>query len=379
MIKRTIFLRIRQFGTAFLISGLLFGLSACGSKEDTSSNNQKTSTTFRSDTATVETAQVEGKSFRRSFNVTGTLVAKQRAELRTEVDGRIIHVTVDIGDHVHKGQVLLQIRQVDYKLAVEQAEANFKRAQAQYKNAKQEKQRIDGLFKAGSATAQQKDQADAAYQQASAGLMQAKAARDDAKQKLDDTTIRAPFSGYITKRNLLPGEYATVADPAFEVTDLSVLEAEMDVPEKYAGSIPLGLPVKIAFQNQFKSVDGKVTQVNPSIDTASRTFTVKIRVDNSHNSIPAGMFCTADFELPELKNQPAVPEEALDEQEGRSIVWVIKDGKAYSQEVEEGQRNGKWVMIDKGLKIGQEIAVSGKSVLINGYPVQMKRDTSGNS
>ena len=378
MIKRTRFLRIRQFGTTLLLAGLLFGLSACGSKKEDSSNNQQT-TAFRSDTATVGTAQVKGKSFRRKFNVTGTLVAKKRAELRTQVGGRITHVYVDIGDHVHKGDLLLQIRQVDYKLALEQAQANLSRAQAQYKNAKQNKTRIDGLYKAGSATAQQKDQADAAYEQAKAGLMQAKAARDNAKQKLDDTTIRAPFDGYITKRLMLPGEFASVGESALEIKDLSVLEAEMDVPERYSGSVPKGLPVQLTFLNQYKPITGKVSQVNPSIDTSSRTFMVKIRVDNRNNRIPAGMFCSANFDLPALKNQPAIPQDAIDQQEGRSIVWVIRNGKAYSQEIQEGQSSGNWVMINNGLKIGETVAVSGKSILIDGYPVNTKPDTSGNS
>ncbi len=375
MTNRKLFSRFRQFGSVLVISGLLLGLAACGSnKADSNSSQQESGSAFRQDTAVVETAEVQGRDFQRSLQATGTLVARERAELRTQVEGNVTKVNVDIGDYVHKGQKLLQIRQVDYKLALEQAEANLSRAQATYNNAKQERDRIKNLYQAGSATSQQNDQTESAYEQAVAGLKQARAARDNAKQKLDDTVINAPYSGFITKRSFLAGDFARIGDPAFEITDLSVLEAEMDVPERYAGSIPKGLPVMISFQASFKPLQGKVSAVNPSIDTQTRTFTVKVTVDNNKFTVPAGMFCTANFNLPVMKNQPSVPKDAINQQEGRSIVWIISGGKAHEQEVTEGVTDGDWVMIDNGVKIGDTVAVSGTSILIDGYPVHVKKN-----
>jgi len=375
MTNRKHFSGLRQYGSALVISGLLLGLTACGNnKADNKSTQQGSETAFRQDTAEVETAEVQGRDFQRSLQATGTLVARERAELRTQVEGKVTKVNVDIGDYVHKGEKLLQIRQVDYKLALEQAEANLSHAQATYDNAKQERDRIKNLYQAGSATAQQNDQAESSYQQAVASLKQAQAARDNAQQKLDDTVIIAPYSGFITKRDFLAGDFARIGDPAFEITDLAVLEAEMDIPERYAGSIPKGLPVTISFQANFKPLQGKVSAVNPSIDTQTRTFTVKVTVDNNKFTVPTGMFCTADFNLPVIKNQPAVPKDAINQQEGRSIVWIIKDGKAHEQEITEGVTNGDWVMIDNGVKIGDTVAISGTSILIDGYPVHVKKN-----
>jgi len=360
---------------------ILLLFNACGSKQASNPNTNGTSTSqdnFRSDTATVQTTEVQPHSFTREITSTGNLVAKQHAQLRTLVPGKITEVNMDIGDHVKKGEVLLQIRKRDYQLALEQAEASLAQARARYDNAKREYNRIKNLYQAGSASEQQRDQSESSYQQAEAALKQAKAARDDAQQKLDDTTIRAPYEGVITSRYVMEGEYANTGEPAFEITDLSVLEAEMDIPERYAGSIPKGLKAKLTFTANFQTYNGVVSHVNPSIDPSTGTFTIKVKVKNPDYTLPSGLFCTSSLELPTFKDQPAVPEEALNEDEGQAIVWVIKDGKAQKRQVTKGVTQGNWVMIDSGLKIGEQVAVSGTSTLIDGYPVKSQGSNTSN-
>lgn len=377
----TIIHRIRNRIIPLVVGSAILLLGGCGSgsKPNGTSSDPTASqqNTFRPDTATVQTAQVQPRNFTREIESTGTLVARQHAQLRTLVPGKIIKVNVDIGDYVKKGQILLRIRPRDYQLALEQAEATLARAQAQYNNAKQDYDRIKNLYQAGSATGQQRDQAEAGYQQADASLKQAKAARDDAQQKLEDTIIRAPYSGFITHRYVMEGGFANMGQEAFDITDLSVLEAEMNIPERYAGAIPRGLKVTISFLSNFQPVEGIVSHVNPSIDTSTRTFAIKVRVKNPGFKLPDGLFCTGDFKLPVLKDQPAVPKDALSEQQGQTIVWVIKNGKAHQRQVTKGITEGNWVMIDSGLNIGEKVAVSGTSVLIDGYPVktQIKSDS----
>lgn len=367
-------MRINIFTVAISLTVLL--MSGCSSKKSSTGSSKATTeqNSFRPDTATVQTAEVQARDFSRSLQSTGTLVARQHAELRALVPGKVTHVNVDIGDHVKKGEVLLQIRKIDYNLALEQAEANLARAKASFDNAKQDYNRIKNLYQAGSATAQQRDQAQAGYEEADAALKQAQAARDNAKQKLDDTTIRAPYNGFITHRYMMEGEYANVAQPAFDITDLSVLEAEMDLPEEYAGTVPVGLKVRISFLSGFAPVEGVVSRVNPSINTDTRTFEIKVRVNNSDFKLPDGLFCTGVFNLSTLKNQPSIPKDAITEHEGQTIVWVIKNGKAHMQNISEGPTNGDYVMIENGLKIGEQVATSGTSILIDGYPVKVSND-----
>lgn len=358
-----------------IFATMLF-LSGCSSKKNANGQTSARKNAFRPDTVEVQATKVQARNFTRTIRSTGTLVAKHHAQLRFMVPGIITKINADIGDYAKKGTVLLQIRKIDYKLALEQAKANYARAKASFENARQNYHRIANLYKAGSATSQQRDQAKAGYDEARAALQQSKAAMDDAQQKLDDTTIRAPYNGYVTHRYDMVGEYANVAQPAFDFTDLSVLEAEMDLPERYAGSVPVGLKAKISFLSGFAPVEGVVTRVNPSINTDTRTFEIKVQVQNPKFTLPNGLFCTGTFVLPELKNKPAIPKEAISQLHGQSIVWVIKNGRAHLQQVTAGATNGNWVMIDSGLKIGEMVATSGTTVLINNYPVKIESSST---
>ncbi|HYW34381.1 MAG TPA: hypothetical protein VE868_03140, partial [Balneolaceae bacterium] len=82
-----------------------------------------------------------------------------------------------------------------------------------------------------------------------------------------------------------------------------------------------------------------------------------------------GLFFKSILKLPRMKNQPAVPVGAVRTNQGQNILWVIKDGKAHRQVVQQGPQNGDWVMIRRGVNIGQTVAVGGVGSLIDGYPV----------
>jgi membrane fusion protein (multidrug efflux system) len=349
---------------------LTAGLMACNSGN--SQNNQKSttdSTNFRPDTIPVKVTQVRSKDFVQTLQATGTLDARQQATVRTKISGEIQHVYVDIGDKVQKGKLLMKIDPRDFELKLQKAKAELAHAKATLSNSKKEMKRMQGLYKAGSATEQNRDKAATAYRQAQAVYQEKLAAKNIAQQQLDYTSIQAPFSGIVTKRNFKQGDYASTGQPAVQITNLSVMEAKMNIPARYAGDIKKGVPVTLHFQSQLKAEQGKVTAINPRIDTDSRTFLVKVTVKNPDQTLPDGLFFKADFQLPELEGKPAVPEKVVQKNHGQNILWIIKHGKAHRQVVEPGPQKGNWVMIRQGAQVGETVAVSGVSSLIDGYPV----------
>lgn len=320
-------------------------------------------------TQKVRTETVVLNDFQSSLQATGTLVPRQHAVIRALVGGDITSLPVDIGSKVQKGQLLFEIRKVDYQLDLEQAEANRARAEVMVKDREREKNRIDNLFKEGSATEQMRDQAASGYEEALAALKQAEAARDRASQMLSDCSISAPYNGVITARYFQQGEYARAGDNVVEIMDLSVLNAEMEIPEPYAGKIQSGQPVTISFLSEFHPVTGKVVAINPKISTTNRTFLVKVTVNNNDGLLHAGLFCTAVFKLPVKKNSPSVSAEAIIRDEGRSTVWVVSHGKVYSREVQEGAKMNSKIMILKGLAPGEKVVVSGYGGLSEGASI----------
>jgi len=353
---------------------LLFLLFFTGCGNDSDAVN--TTVREKAGPRTVKTATVILKDVQPSAQATGTMVPRHHAELHALVDGKIEKLPVDIGDKVAKGQLLFRIRTVDYHLALQQAEANLARAQIIVKDRKREKERMQNLIEAGSATEQMRDQAITAYEEAQAAFRQAQAARDTARQFLTDCTIIAPYDGVVTARFLEEGEYVKKGNKVLEIMDITALNAELELPERYAGEIAPGLPVNLSFSSRMDSITGNVVAVNPKVDILNRTFLVKVAVNNRDGKLHAGLFCSASFKLPLKKDQMAIPNVALSRDRGRSTVWIIEDGKAHSRKVREGGSLNGWVWILDGLKSGDVVVTEGSGGLIEGTDVTVSEQKS---
>jgi RND family efflux transporter MFP subunit len=324
----------------------------------------------------VATAKVALRDFQYSVQASGTLVARRQTKLNALVDGQIDRIPVDIGSRITKGQLLFRIREVDYNLAYRQAEANLTRTKVILKDRTREKNRMQNLFKAGSATQQSCDRAITAYEEAEAALAQARVARDITRQALTDCTIFAPYDGVVTARYLEEGEYAKRGTSLIEIIDLSTLNAELELPERYAGKMFTGLPVTLSVNSRSDSIKGAIVAVNPKVSVLNRTFLVKVAVNNQDGALQAGLFCSALFHMPIQKNQMAVPFSAITRDEGRTTIWIVKDDKAYSRIVHEGGINGDWVRILDGVTQGEEFITGGTSGLIDGVTVSVTNQAS---
>lgn len=321
----------------------------------------------------VKTVTVALRDVQPSVQATGTLIPQRYAKLHALVDGKIEKLPVDIGEPVRKGQVLFQTRIVDYRLALQQAEANLSRTRVLVKDRKREKNRMQNLFEAGSATEQMRDQAITAYEEAEATLKQAQAARETARQFLNDCTVTAPYNGVVTARYIEKGEYVKKGIQVAEIMDLTILNAEMELPERYAGKVPSGLPIFLSFSTRPESITGKIVAVNPKVDTLNRTFLVKVAVGNRDGKLQAGLFCSANFKLPLIKDQMTIPTAALSRDEGRSTVWIIENGKAHMRNVREGGSLDGWVWILDGLKPGDKVVTEGAGGLTEGAKVAISK------
>jgi RND family efflux transporter MFP subunit len=317
----------------------------------------------------VKVAQVEKRDFQPTVKTTGTLVPERHADLHALVSGKIAELPVDVGSRVRQGDLLFKVRTVDYALALQRAEANLTGAEVAVSAALREKERLDNLFAEGSATDQMRDQAATDYDRALAAREQAGAARDQAKQALEDCTLRAPYDGVVTARFLEPGEYVGPGDRVLEIMDLSLLHAELELPERYAGLIPLGSAVSLGLQHRGSVIEGEVSRIHPTIDTRTRTFVVEVEVDNSDGALQAGLFCSASFPLPAQVDQLAVRGDALVRDEGRTTVWIVEEGVVSSREVVEGPAIDGWVLVRSGLAPGDVVVIEGSGGLIEGGAV----------
>ena len=371
----------------------------------------------------VEVASVVRRDFNRTLQSTGSLIAKDRARLRALVEGPLEAVFVDIGDSVQRGQALFQTRPVDSRLGVEAAEAALRtsraslkellawrrseeidvlraeatRSEAEYQRLRNERDRAASLLERGAISTSEWEQARTVFETAEAMLeisrerlliaetgptkeaievvenrvTEKEVALAQAQQRLDDTSVKAPFNGIITGKRLNSGDFVKRGDEVLEITDLSSLEAEMKTPERYASLMKVGIPVTLSIESLLTERKGQITAVNESIDLNTRTFLVKVRIDNRDHSIKAGTFFTGVFQLPPVRDSIAIPTAALRQEGGRSLVWVAEDGRARQLIVVAGEQDDDYVQIRSGLSGDEKVVIVGAGALSEGDPLQI--------
>ncbi len=320
----------------------------------------------------VELVAATRRDFRPTLEATGTLRAAREAEMRALSEGQLEAVPVDVGSRVRAGQTVFQVRPTEYRLDLQQADAAVVSAQVALKEARRERERMEGLAREGSATGQMLDQAVAAAERAEAMLGETQARRDAAKQRLADTTGPAPYDGVITARMLQRGEFVGRGAPVVKIADLSTLHGEFEVPERLAGALAPGMKADLVVRTTGEPLEGAIIAVNPSIDSANRTFMVKVSIPNPGLRLQAGLFATARFELPPRLGSVAVPSAAVIRDEGRSFVWIVDGGHAKTLPIREGLADGEWVEVVEGIAPGQAVVTTGAGGLVAGAQVAVK-------
>lgn len=405
----------------FIVPLVLFAVG-CGSRDDSVKASAATSSRgleYRE----VVVAPVVKRDFERTFRLTGSLHAKEQARLRALVDGPLEVVLVDIGDYVEKGAVLARTRPVDARLALGITEAAFEVAKAEwiglkawrrdeemaiqrarvqetsadFERLKHDELRAAELHKSGDMPSSyvEKARADARMAAAKmeitkqelkvsesgpslahsnvveAKMSQARAAMSQARQRLEDTELRAPFPGTVTFKAKRTGDFAMRGEEVLELTNVLLLEAEFDVPERFSAVVLPGLPVDITITSAEFKTTGSVASVNQTVDARTRTFLIKVRVENPDSTIKAGAFCVGQLSLPAVRNALAIPVKGLQAQEGRSYVWTVKDNVASQRFVRTGESDADFVEVLDGLNVDDVVVVQGAGALVGGDVVKV--------
>jgi RND family efflux transporter MFP subunit len=283
------------------------------------------------------------------------------------------------------------------------ARANYESAQAQARMAAADAKRYENLVATGDVsrsayekarTAQEtaEAQANAARQQYEAALnaaRQSHAAVETSQGSLDgvraqlaqaekalaDTTIRAPYDGYITARPVAAGVYVALSNKIATIMKIGVLKLQLQTPEQRAAQVKPGMPVTArvsAFPD--REFTGKVTAVNPSVDPGSRSFILEARFDNPGALLRPGMFATAHVLLSGGENAVFVPRIAVirDKTTDSFQLYVVENGTAHLRVVVLGDADGDMVRTTGGLSGGETVVASRQGELFDGAAVEVK-------
>jgi len=300
---------------------------------------------------------------------TGTVRAAQSAQLSSQVMGTITRVNVHEGEAVRRGQVLITIDEAQPRAAYQSATAGVQASQqsiaaadADYALAQSTMQRYQMLYDKKSVSPHEYDEVKARLEAAKArrdaahaNSAQAEAAVSQANATVGFTRIRAPFDGLVTAKLVDSGAMAAPGVPLLVVEDPSRFRLEANVDESQIGVVKLGTMVPVVLDSLgAQTLDGKVVEIVPAADPASRTFTVKIDLP-ANPQIRTGLFGRARFPRAE-RDAMIVPQAALLHRGQLDAVYVVgKDEIANLRYVTLGRPSGNDIEVLSGLNSGDRI------------------------
>ncbi len=294
-----------------------------------------------------------------------------------DANGRMRNI--DQGDWVTKGTVLATVSEGDYQDKLQQANAQLARAQANYDRAKLSFDRMSVLYKNGAATVSDYDNAQAQTLDTKAAIESAKASISEAQTALDYCQLRAPFDGWIVKRNVDEGQLVGPATNGFTISDVRSVKAVFGVPDTAMEHIRLGSPETVTTDAVSGDFAGHVTSISPSADPKSRVYSVEVSIPNANDRLKAGMIASITIRSGSEKQQVNVVSLAavvrsLKRPNGFAVFMPDSDGdtvKVHTQEVELGGTYGNTIAVEQGLKPGDRVVTYGATMIKDGETVRI--------
>lgn len=342
----------------------------------------------------VMTTSVESRPISPALFGIGTVEARFSYKIGPTVAGRLARIDVDVGDHVRAGQVLAEMDPVDLDeriaaldAAIRRAEASIKAAEAQVDDAMARQdyalaqaKRYEELWKtravseAAVETRRQDSQvALAALSAARSNLVAAqqdlqrnRADRDGLIKQRENLVLCAPVDGVIAARNAEPGTTMVAGQAVVEMIDPKNLWINARFDQIAATGLRKGLPARITLRSRGgTSTPGQVSRVEMLADAVTEENLAKVEFDALPEPLPPiGELAEVTVALPELPAAPAVPNAAVQNVDGKTGVWKVKDGKARFTVVQLGASDlDGTFQITKGLEAGDEVVVHSASRL----------------
>lgn len=288
----------------------------------------------------------------------GTLEAVHQATVSAQLSGRIEEVLFDVDDLVSAGDVLVRFRSPEQRAGVERAEASLREAEARATETAAEYRRIRDVFERKLVSQSAMDKAAAEDKTAQARVNAARAALDQAREALEHTLVRAPYSGIVTERHVEVGETATVGQALMSGISLDRLRVSSRVPQGLVDSVRRNRKATVYLPAQDPlPVTGEAVTVFPYADSASHSFPVRVELPEGLSSLYPGMFVKVAFTVEEVQ-QLQIPVAAVVARSELTGVYVVSDdaGVQFRQLRLGDERNGQ-VRVLAGLSGGETIAL----------------------
>ena len=308
----------------------------------------------------VSVFKVQKNNTAREQSWSGTIEADNTAEIGFAVPGVVNQIAVEEGQTVKQGQLLASLDATEYSNALAIAHAGLEQAEDLYN-------RLNDLYQKGSLPA--KD-----YIDIKTKLAQAKANQQISAKHIADSRLYAPISGIITARKIERGSAAAPGVPAFTIVKTDMVYAKITVPESEVGALKNGHPAMVFIPTINDSIAGHINIINPQADANSRTYSVKIKLNNPAGQLLPGMLATITMNTGKNVNTIAIPATAV-VRDADDITYVFitnAQNQAVRKRITVGSLTGKnEVVVTAGLNDGEQVITAGLTNLKDGTAVSL--------
>jgi RND family efflux transporter MFP subunit len=335
---------MKKINLFFIAAVSMSMLIACSGK-----NAEQTTVAEKVESVKVESATVQ--SVPQTMTYTATVQPDKRNSISSSMPSRIREIFVEVGDHVKKGQLLVELDA-----------SNIMQQKVQLDNIELEYNRAKELVAVGGASQQQLDQITTQFE----------AAKTAYENLLENTKLLSPVNGVVTARNFDSGDLAQ--GPILTVMQINPVKIVINVSESEFTKVKMGMPIDITFDvfgdELFK---GKVSLIYPTIDPMTRTFGVEVEIPNGNNRVRPGMFARATIDFG-AKDHVVVPDRAVVKRAGsgdRFVYVYNNDGTVSYVKVELGRHIDTVYEVLSGLDHNTQVVVAGQSRLNDGVKVNV--------
>jgi RND family efflux transporter MFP subunit len=323
-------------------------LAAC------SGQKEKTGVVKIDEKPVVKLERVHLQSVPQTQEYTATVEAEAKNNIAPAMPVRISRIFAEVGDRVSKRQKLVQMDA-----------ANLRQLELQLENQMVEFKRIDELYKVGGISKSEWD----------AAKMALDVRETSYKNTLENTALLSPINGIVTARNYDDGDMYSGAQPILTIEQITPVKLMLNVSEIYFTKIQKGAPVEIKLDVYEDEVfNGQVNLIYPTINAATRTFPVEVRMENRDMRVRPGMFARVTIDFGALE-RIVISDRAIVKQAGSGdrYVYVYEKGKVSYEKVELGRRMGEHYELISGVGDNVEVVVAGQARLLDGMEVEVEK------
>ena len=309
----------------------------------------------------------------------GEVRARVESRLGFRVGGKIVARKVDNGTLVKRGQVLMQLDPQDLQLAQAQSIAALRASESNRDLAKAELKRYQDLREKNFVSQALLDSKETAYKAAQANYEQAVAATKNQSNQTGYTTLVADVDGVVTSVDAEVGQVVAAGSPVVRVAQLGEKEIVIGIPEDKVDTLRRVGDVKVrVWAHPNDLITGKIREISPIADPATRTFTAKVSIPDAPADVRLGMTAYVNFASKTATPWIKVPLTALLPQDGGSAVWVVENNVAKLVPVQIGAPVGNDILLVGGVVSGQTVVTAGVNSLKPGQKVSiLGGDSSG--